>query len=247
MTSKVVESQKKAVLVLAISLLIAAVGANAVLATPEGVTNITILASQQKSPQGGVAIAAQGGNITSLNIASVTQSKAWQGFVGNISANLSLSDAAGSKMYMWNVTNISGELYASRNSSINWNNIYVVNNCDVDEILTGQGSDRVSKTFDPSANTVNFSVGTIAINSSTACAALPNVNNTKQKQLGSNLFENVILSPQQGTLQNITIYTGILQDQFVHGYDSQDYNFQLLVPVNKTSGFTTYYIYAELE
>jgi hypothetical protein len=70
------------------------------------------------------------------------------------------------------------------------------------------------------------------------------------------MFENLILSaehnnatPQQGNFVvggNQSIYTGILQLNNVHGFDGQMYNFQLLVPVNRTSGFNQYFFYAEL-
>jgi hypothetical protein len=217
--------------------------ATAVLSTPEGV-NYTILDSQTKADQSGTQITAQGGNITTLNVASITKTKRWQGFVGNISGQLTLDDAANATLYSWNVTNISGEIYASRNGTIDWTQIAVQNDCEVDEDLTGKGSDRVSKTFDPSANTVNFSVGTIQINSSTACAAWPYINDSKQTT--TKLFENIILTRDTTPNGNKSIYVGILQNG-VAGFDGQQYNFQLLVPVNKTSGFTTYYLYAEIE
>jgi hypothetical protein len=233
--------------VLCIALLISLllISAEAAFAAPEGVYNITRLASERRTPLGGTQVSAQGGNVTTLSIVSKSQSTAWQGFVGNISGSIVLDNAANSTFYSWNITNITGEIYASRNSSINWNIIYAVNDCAVDEDLTGKNSERTSKTFTANDNTVNFSVGTIAINSSSACAALTNINNTKQKQLGTNLFENVILINSNSST-NSTIYTGVLQNG-VAGFDSQLYNFQLLVPVNHTSGFSTYYIYAELD
>jgi hypothetical protein len=233
------------VLIIALPLLMLIIAANAAFAAPEGAYNITQIASERRTPLGGAQVSAQGGNITTLSIITKSQSKAWQGFVGNISGTIVLDNAANSTFYSWNITNITGEIYASRNSSINWNIIYAVNDCAVDEDLTGKNSERTSKTFDPSSNTVNFSVGTIAINSSSACAALTNINNTKQKQLGTNLFENVILINSNSST-NATIYTGVLQNG-VSGFDTQLYNFQLLVPVNHTSGFSTYYIYAELD
>ncbi|MEM4266337.1 MAG: hypothetical protein QXX65_04655 [Candidatus Woesearchaeota archaeon] len=222
----------------------ALVNATAVLATPEGVQNITIIDSQRRTPAGPSQIVAQGGNITTLSIAIQHQTRGWQGFVGNLTANLTLEDASGERMFAWNITNISGEIYASRNGTIDWNLISVQNDCSVDEELTGKGSDRVSKTFKPSANTVNFSVGTIQFNSSTTCAAWPFVNNSRQTT--TNLFENILLSRGTTPNGNQSIYVGILQDG-VSGYDGNTYNFQLLVPVNRTSGFTTYYIYAEIE
>lgn len=229
---------------LVVLLFIGLAGINVAFAMPGGVDNITILDSQRREPGPGTQISAQGGNITTLSISTRSQTKNWQGFVGNITGSIILEDASNSSLYAWNLTNISGEIYASRNGTIDWSYISVQNDCEVDEELTGKGSDRVSKTFSPSANTVNFSVGTIQINSSTSCAVLPFVNNSKQKT--TNLFENILLTRGTTPNGNQSIYVGILENG-VHGYDGQVYNFQILVPVNKTSGFTTYYIYAEIE
>ena len=238
---------KRRLLGIALLLIVTLVSANAVLAVPEGLDNTTIVDSQTRGIRQGAPITAQGGNITWLNVSLRSQTSAWQGFVGNITnSGLVLDDSSGDRFYSWNLTNVSGEIYASRNSSIYWTNIWPQNVCAVDEDLTGHKSDRTSKTFDASANTVNFTVGNIAINSSSACSALPNVNNTKQKQLGTNFFENIILTTSNTAL-NSTIYTGILQQEGTAGFDSGYYNFQLMVPVNVTSGFNTYYLYAEIE
>jgi hypothetical protein len=174
-----------------------------------------------------------------------TQTQVWQGFAGNITGNLVLDDSSGDRFYSWNLSNVSGEIYASRNSTVDWNIINVQNDCTVDESLTGTKSDRVNRTYTASSNTVNFSVGTIAINSSTACATMPFVNGTRQT--ATNLFENTILTRGNVSNGNQSIYVGILQANGVAGFDQQEYNFQLLVPVNRTTGFTTYYMYAELD
>ena len=234
------------VLVIALLLIVSLMSANAVLAVPEGLDNITIIDSQTNTPTLGAPVTAQGGNITWLNISLKSQTGAWQGFVGNITnSGLVLDDTSGDRFYSWNLTNTSGEIYASRNSSIYWYNIQPQNICAVDELLTGSGSDKTSRTYTASANTVNFSVGAILINSSSACSALPNVNNTVQSTLGTNFFENIILTTSSTAL-NSTIYTGILQQAGTAGFDTGYYNFQLLVPVNSTSGLNTYYIYAEI-
>ncbi len=221
--------------------------ATAVWAAPEGVDNITVLSSERRTSPVAANLTAQGGNITRLNIVSRSQTGAWQGFAGNVSGSLVLDDASGDRFYLWNVTNISGEIYASRNGTLSFATIFPVNNCTIDESLTGGGADRVSRTYFNNTNTVNFSVGTIAINSSTACSARPFINST---QAATNLFENIILTTEvsgnvTATL-NTSIYTGILAGSNINGFDGQHYNFQLLVPVNRTSGFTTYFFYAEL-
>ncbi len=230
---------------IALLLFITIASSGAVLALPEGLDNITAIDSQTRTAKTGAPITAQGGNITWLNVSIRSQTTAWQGFVGNLSnSGLVLDDASGDRFYSWNLSNVSGEIYASRNASIYWYNIYPQNDCAVDEALTGRGSDRVSRTFTASANTVNFSVGTIDINSSTACSVLPFVNGSRQTT--TNFFENIILNTATGAL-NSTIYAGILQADGTAGFDHGYYNFQLLVPVNRTTGFTIYYLYAEIE
>ena len=218
-------------------------------AAPEGVFNISIVSSERKPAPGGAPVTAQGGNITRLNITVRSQTIAWQGFAGNISGNIILDDASSDRFYSWNLTNISGEIYFSRNTSLNFNNVFPQNNCTIDEALTGTRTDRVSRTYFNNTNSVNFSVGNIAINTSTACATRPFVNSTAQ----ATLFENIILSAETNNPANFSIggnqsiYVGILQDLGTAGFDSQYYNFQVLVPVNRTSGFTTYYVYAEVD
>jgi len=223
------------------------------LALPEGASTTTILSSERKGAQVAVNLTAQGGNITRINISVNVQTAVWQGFAGNISGSIVLDDASGDRFYAWSLFNISGEIYASRNGSVNFNSVFPQNNCTIDEPLTGTGSDRVNRTYNQSANTVNFSVGLIQINASSACSTRPYVNSSFPS---SNLFENLILSPehnnaspQQGNFVsggNQSIYTGILQLTGVHGFDGQMYNFQVLVPVNRSTGFNTYFFYAEL-
>jgi hypothetical protein len=235
--------QKLIISLILTSLFLFSVMAIQALAIPEGLDNITIIDSQEMISKGGAPIVADAGNVTWLNVSIKKKTSAWQGFVGNLTnSGLVLDDASGDRFYSWNLTNMSGEIYASRNASIYWYNIYPENVCAVDEALTGKGGDRTSKTYDPSANTVNFSVGTILINSSSACSTLPFINGAKPT---TNTFENLILSTATGATNN-TIYTGILEAGTA-GFDGQEYNFQLLVPVNVTTGLTTYYLYAEVE
>jgi hypothetical protein len=235
------------VLLLLFGLMIIAVA----LAEPEGVEGITVRDSERRTTTTGQNLTAQGGNITRINITTRTQTLAWQGFAGNITGSIVLDDASGDRFYSWTLLNVSGEIYASRNGTFSFATILPHNNCTIDEILTGTRADRVNRTYTASANTVNFSVGTIVINSSSACRAWPFINSTVQTT--TNLFENVILSIEGNNGSNTTvggnqsIYAGILQAAGTHGFDVQMYNFQLLVPVNRTSGFNTYFFYAELD
>jgi hypothetical protein len=235
-------------------LLFFAFGVSAVIvqAAPEGVFSVAIRNSERRTANASVNVSAQGGNITRLNVSFNSQTSAWQGFAGNISGNIVLDDATGDHFYTWTLFNVSGEIYASRNTSLNFNTIYPTINCSVDQVgMTGIGADRTNRTYSEFFNVRNFSVGTIAINSSTACAARPYVNSSNQTS--TSLYENIILNSEtSNTTQlnvtiNNTIYVGILELDGTTGFDAQQYNFQLLVPVNKSVTITTYAFYAELD
>jgi hypothetical protein len=240
-----------AILLFIVGILLITVLASVANAAPEGVFSVAIRNSERRTANASVNVSAQGGNITRLNISINTQTGSWQGFAGNISGNIVLDDATGDHFYTWSLFNVSGEIYASRNTSLNFNNIYPTTNCSVDQALTGGGGDRINRTYIQNFNTRNFSVGTIAINSSSSCTVRPYVNGSNQTS--TNLYENIILNAETNnesmfnvTINN-TIYAGILEPDGTTGFDGQQYNFQLLVPVNKTAQFNTYAFYAELD
>lgn len=68
-------------------------------------------------PQSHEAIA---GNITAINMHAVGQTKAWQGYYGNITATITLDDAAGNTFYNWSATEPRGQVYATLGTSIAW-------------------------------------------------------------------------------------------------------------------------------
>ena len=247
---------RRIALILLSLLFLTSVSAFVVLAIPEGVDTVTIVDSQQRPGGGQVPVQAEGGNITIANIISKRRTTTWQGFAGNISASLTLDDTSNDTFYNWNVTNITGEIYASRNNSVAFATIKPVfaDPCTTDEDLTGltPTPDRTSRTFFFGQNTVNFTVGNVEINASSACTAFPFINGSRQFP-ATNLFENVILTTDlagdAADLNGTTIYTGILPEngETAHGFDGLLYNFQIIVPVNESTGFETYFFYAEIE
>ena len=245
--------QRTALLLLVVGFLLT-ISVIQALGAPEGASSVVIVSSERRTVPNASNVTAQAGNITRLSVTANRQTAAWQGFAGNISGSIVLDDSSGDRFFAWSLFNISGEIYASRNGSINFNNIFPHNNCTIDETgMTGAANaDRTNRTYNRSANTVNFSVGNIQINSTTACSVKPYVNSTTPV---GNLFENLILTPESANTTNQSdqqqanqsIYVGILQLTNVHGFDGQMYNFQLLVPVNRTAVFNTYFFYAEVE
>ena len=180
---------------------------------------------------------AAGGNITNINITGFTITESWHGFYGQIRANSSivLEDSAGFRMYAWAFNASGGEIYASRSNAVTWATIAAQNDCTTDEALTGTGSDRTNLTFTPSANTL-FNVGTVTIGAGTACTTNTYVNSAPQAAT----FEEVILTDTVNS-----VYAGLLEVDST-GFDNGAYDFQIIVPDNRTSVVETYYFYVEL-
>ena len=180
---------------------------------------------------------AAGGNMTEINVTVTSITEAWHGFYGQITSNstLTLEDSAGFRMYSWNFTISGGEIYASRSNAVNWATIAAENDCTTDEALTGTGSDRTNLTFAPNSNS-QFEVGTVVIAANSACSTHTYVNSTPQAVT----FEEVILDDTT----NI-VYAGLLESD-AQGFDNGNYDFQIIVPDNRTSAVETYYFYAEL-
>ncbi len=223
----------------------------AVRAIPEG-AQVTIGAPQTRTPPTPGNVTAAGGNITEVNISVSSQTLAWQGFFGEVNGSIVLEDASGDLFFSWNITNISGEIYASRDNAVNFALIAPNNNCSVDNILTGfDKSDSVNNTFTPNNNRF-MQVGLVAINASTACATHTYVNSSPQ----STFFNVIILTddlnantstnlsdPDVGG--NTTVYATPI-DANIEGFDTVQHDYQLLVPVNRTTEITVYFFYGEL-
>jgi len=183
-------------------------------------------------------IGAQGGNATTLSATTETQTLAWQGFYGEVFGNITLADNSGDVLYSWNTTGRNGTVFASRDNNVNFANITAVNNCSVDETVTGStGSDSVNKTFRPSNNTA-FTIGGTTITAGTACTTHTFVNNATQ----TTNFEEIIIT---STGSN-TIYTTRIEPDTT-GFDGNTHDFQIIVPDYTNETTLTYYFYIELK
>jgi hypothetical protein len=218
----------------------------AISAIPDGAT-VSVGKPQTKNATTAQSVTAAGGNITEVNITADSQTQVWQGFWGQVNGSIVLQDAAAATFYRWNVFNVSGEVYASRSSSVNFANIAPDNNCSNDNPLTGAGfSDSANNTY--SNNTNRFiQVGVVAINASTACAVYTFVNSTAQ----TSFFQDILLTDTANNQTNFsiggnsTVYATPIEGN-IAGYNSVLNKYQLLVPVNRTAGFNTYFFYAEI-
>ncbi len=68
-----------------------------------------------------------GGNLTEMNISGNYTTKSWQGYYGNASGVITLSDSSNNTLYNWTMTSPEGVIMASINDTIYWNNIQCFN------------------------------------------------------------------------------------------------------------------------
>jgi hypothetical protein len=187
-----------------------------------------------------------GGTITTVSLNAVQQDGQWKAYVGNISGALTLDDTAGNTIYQWNLvaSSISGEIFASRASSVTWGNI----NCSSNALITteesalgisGSTADSIRYTFNETTHPVIVTAGrTIPANSCNSTATF--VNDTKQP-IGSAYFPLILMA--DGTNN---IYTTIINQDII-GFDStRSFDFQMIVADTPTAANTTYYFYAEI-
>lgn len=213
-------------------------------ATPSAPSNLSNSTLAVPTPTVGSTINSSGGTITNITINSTTLNSRWKGFVGNINGTFALQDSSSNALVTWTIETITGEIYASRNSSIpEWSNIKCANSSviDIEDSYFGFTStypDSINNTFN---NTIHeaFYIGTESISADSCRSVGLNVNSAKQTAE----FQEVLVT------DNINlIYVGLLEND-TQGFDGNTYDFQMIIAENASQGAasnTAYYFYVEL-
>ena len=184
-------------------------------------------------------ITAEGGNVTFLDIGITGQiTLFWQGFYGSVSGEIALQDASGNSFYDWNLVEAIGEVMAVRGVVSDWSLINCSNQSQIYEEeerlnIPNSSTDGINDTF---TNT-NHPPFEIASRLMTGCRSTLTNNNTQ----AYSVFWNVMLNVNS----TMPVYTSLLDNDKI-GFNGTAYDFQLLVPVNRTTGQSTYNIYVEL-
>jgi hypothetical protein len=200
---------------------------------PDGAT-VTVGTPETKQPTDPGNVTADGGNITQVNLTAEVSTLAWQGFYGQVTGLITLEDNTGDVLYSWNVTNASGEVLASRNSTIDFTTVSGVTNCSTDEDLTGTGTDRVNNTF--TNGTVSFEIASVSITA--ACNTFTYVNNATQ----TNRYQEIILNATGVT----SIYVTKINDTTT-SFDGTLQDYQMIVPDFSNTTTSTYYFFVEID
>ena len=218
-----------------------------VYAVPSGPT-ITFISNETKQTSAARMINTTGGSITTMMLNATTQNPRWKAYVGNVTGTLTLDDANDNTIFDWTLTNVIGEIYATRASgNINWTGTNCSNSTHISNenfaLNHTNKDDNITKTFNSQSHN-GFFAGTREILANTCFSVRTYVNSTSQ----SARFEEVILYDGTNASNGNIIYATPLE-QDAYGFDNSTYDFQMIVPENGLATWassTAYYFYVEL-
>ena len=167
-----------------------------VLAVPQGPT-IIFNETETINPQPATAITTAGGSFTTLILNATQQTPRWKAYVGNVTGKLVLDDATSRSIFDWTLASVTGEVYASRNASIDWASITCASPSTIiaeDNSLnmSQNNPDTINKTFNNKVHK-SFYVGSKLIQNSTCNAIATYVNDTAQSLSESASFQEILL------------------------------------------------------
>ncbi len=201
------------------------------------------------------------GTITTVLLTTIQQDIKWKAYVGNVSGTLVLRDADDFSIYEWASGGApDGEVYITRNNSIDWGSIKCANQTSItnEETALGHSSsaaDNINFTFSSNYHQ-QFDVGETTITVSSCKSLATWVNNTaqtlQQSTENSTLFQEVLLMDN-----NLHVVYASLIDQDTSSYrDDLDntsslgsnitYDFQAIVPDYTGAPIARYYFYVEI-
>jgi hypothetical protein len=217
-----------------------------VLGAPTGPTSTTVGATSRYPTGSAANVSAIAGNVTELNFAANVTTSTWQGYYGNVTGKIVLGNANNRTLYDWNLTNPTGEIYATRTASTpTWSSIRCANSTEVESEDVSLGAavtdaDTANKTFLNTTTFTSFFVGSVNINTTQNCRA---VNLNDENGAPSSDFAQVLLSDNTNF-----IYTALVTAPAL-GFDNVNHQFQMIVGENGHNGDTSttpYYFYLEL-
>ena len=215
-----------------------------VIAEPQGPI-ITYNATEYGPIQPAALVNTSGGTFTTLVLNVSYQNQRWKAYAGNVTGRLTLQDGDGFSIYDWGLTTVGGQVYASRNDSVDWSAI----GCAPSTIINSEqallnhsalAADNINNTFSQVGHR-EFFVGTTPITQSSCPSIATYVNSTAQVIDENALFQQVLLSDN-----NALVYTTLLEDG-EEGFNLRRYDFQMIVAESAISPTpTAYYFWVEL-
>jgi hypothetical protein len=194
----------------------------------------------------GANISGMAGNITELYINGTSVTKSWQGYYGNITGHVSLSDAGNNKLYDWNLASAHGEVYASRAGVIDWASIRCANITELyeEDVFLGMNStvdgESITRTFFNTTDFHQFYTAAASIDSAQNCYATSMYTSAGVQ---NGYYAEILLSDTTDM-----VYTGLI-DSKIFGFDNRQHDFEMIVGENGQLGnteTTIYYFFVEI-
>jgi len=189
------------------------------------------------------------GNVTELTLDAPGVTQAWQGYFGNVTGSFELGDASGNVMYNWSGAEAtSGEVYAANQSSVSWSNIECYNYTAgaASNITALEDYFNINSTDADGIDETFYANTHAAFDTATTSFSGGDCNNTKIfNNAGVGTFDEVLLYDSSNA---IPVFTSIINSDTT-GFDSNTYDFEMIVPEDGHSGDTNptvYYFYVEL-
>ena len=210
---------------------------------------------------------AQAGNVTELHISGFSSTRTWQGYFGNVTGTIQLADSLSNVMYNWSNINPHGQIYASTNETIHWENVQCFNFTAAgtydDDTANAGGTSQFGTNL--TQLHAEFNIPDYAVDGVNDTFNLLGVN-------GHDLFYTSKLEFGQGQCPSTKLYDfsgdGVFQEALMYepesrsvifnsileqgrlGFDNRLHDFQMLVLDDgrgTNTDTTTYYFYVELE
>jgi hypothetical protein len=225
-------------------LLLLCLSLSMVLGDPVGTTISNPITSTAANQSPSVRSDARG-TITTMVINGIQQDQRWKAYVGNVSGQLTLQNANNNTIYSWDLTTITGQVYASRYNNITWTTV----SCAPQSLIISESSyfsmsnanpDRINATFNWSTHKP-FQVGQNSIGANSCNSTVTYINSTRQAPTASSPFQELLMQDANNYMVYLTDISYKTQ-----GYDNTTYDFQMIVPENVSGSPTSYYFYIEL-
>lgn len=188
-----------------------------------------------------------GGTITTLTMTVVQQNANWKAYIGNITGTLTLDDANGNTIYQWalGTSDITGEVYSSRASSVTWSTVNCSNVTEIESEDTtlgfsGTEVDTINNTFNESTHNA-ITVAGRTIDADTCRSVATYESDAAPTNLSTANFQEVLFN--SGTDM---IYATPISKNTTSFNSTINVDFQMLLADDVTASATTYYFYVEI-
>jgi len=184
--------------------------------------------------------------ITTMLVNAIQQNQHWKAYVGNVTGILTLDNPNNATIYSWDLTTVSGQVYASRFGNLTWSTVtcadqgLIVSESTFHN-MTSSNTDKINSTFNWTIHK-QFNVGTNTIAQNSCNSTTTYVNDTRTIPTTSSPFQEVLIQDANDYL----VYMTSIDDNR-YGYDNTTYDFQMIVAESDVKGTPTpYYFYVEL-